>query len=200
MGITTVTPPPPPSLCDVDFPDNQFHVCYFDGTSAPTGESAVLSQSTEATLDSSVGVWSGFDHDWGTGEVDDSGKADQVSATWRGRINFQAGDYVFHTNSDDGVELYIDDIGNVIDQWGAPDHDVTQDDSGVTAISGGYRNVMLRWREVSGEAVIRLWWDYDDGSGGGSCDPEDIQCNCLANGGSADQCDCEADGREWYDE
>lgn len=146
------------STCDISFPQNQLHICFFDGISAPTSASAVLNQFTETAVPSPVGSWAGFNHDWGSGEVDGSGKSDLVSGVWRGRINFQAGVYTFHTSSDDGVELNVEGFGNVISNW--TDHGTTQDDSNPITLPAGYRNVQLRWFENGGGAVVGLWWDY----------------------------------------
>jgi len=105
-----------------------------------------------------VGAWAGFNHDWSSGQVDVSGRWDQVSGVWRGAINFQAGTYVFHTVSDDGVELNVSGFGNIISNW--TDHPSTQNNSSSIALPTGSRNVQLRWYENGGGAVIRLWWDF----------------------------------------
>jgi Tfp pilus assembly protein PilV len=146
------------NICDTNFYNDKFNVCYFAGMTAPTGAVQALSQFTETTVASPIGIWAGFNHNWLTGVVDSSGLSDLVSAVWRGNINFQAGSYIFHTSSDDGIQLTVTGFGNVIDNF--TDHGVIQNDSVATVLPAGYRNVQLRWYENGGDAVSGLWWDY----------------------------------------
>ncbi|MBI4363474.1 MAG: four helix bundle protein, partial [Candidatus Doudnabacteria bacterium] len=159
VPVTQLYPGTPPVVvhtCDTSFPNNEFRVCFFDGTSAPTSAATVLSQSTQTTVSSPVGSWSGFNNDWQQGQIANTGKSDQVSGVWRGNINFQNGNYVFHTVSDDGVELKIDGT-TVISNWS--DHPPEQNNSSSVSLSGT-RQVQLRWYENGGGARIQLWWDY----------------------------------------
>src|SRR3989344_2572413 len=140
-----IEPPKPPPLpsggnCDTNFYENKFHVCFFDGTLAPTTASPTLAQYDQMSFPSPVGSSQGFKNDWGTGIVDGSGKSDKVSAVWRGKLNFKEGTYNFHTKSDDGVELKLDGA-TVLSNWN--DHPPIQND--LNNISGGlYRDVQIR--------------------------------------------------------
>jgi uncharacterized repeat protein (TIGR01451 family) len=157
---SSISPPPPPpsgTACNTAYPADAFYVCYFDGITAPTTAVTALNQFTEATLLSPVGGWSGFNHDFGTGAVGGTTEIDTVSGVWRGRINFQAGTYTFHTISDDGVELNVEGQGNVISNW--TDHAPIQNDSSALVLSG-QRDVTLRWYESGGGARVNLWWDF----------------------------------------
>src|SRR3989344_4767020 len=151
--------PEPPKLpsggnCDTNFSNNILHVCFFDGTGAPTTGSPTLAQFDQAVFSSPVGSWAGFQNDWGVGIVGSSGKSDHVSAVWRGKIHFKKGTYNFHTKSDDGIELKLDGT-TVISNWN--DHPIIQND--LNNISGGLvRDVQLRWYENGGGAAVGLWW------------------------------------------
>jgi hypothetical protein len=155
------------------------YACYFDGILAPTSASTALSQSTDITVPSLVGTWSGFDRNWGNGLVAGSGKSDSVSGVWRGNINFQQGLYVFHTLSDDGIELKVaDNAGNlqtVINNW--TNHAPTQDNSASIFLSAGYHNVQMRWFENAGGAQAKLWWDFTL-----IPDPTNLALTCPAPG------------------
>lgn len=148
----TLTPPP----CDTTYKDNKFHVCYFNGTNPESG--SILSQEDEGNLSSPIGSGTAFQHTWGASTVGNSGKTDQVSAIWRGKVNFQAGNYVFHAASDDGVTLDVEGYGQIINEW--RDQGTTTFNSATYNIPAGYRNVAMRWYENGGHATARLWWDY----------------------------------------
>ena len=153
-------PPKPPPLpsggnCDISFPENKFHVCFFDGISAPTTASPTLAQRDQMSFSSPVGSSQGFKIDWGMGIVGGSGKSDKVSAIWRGRLNFKEGTYNFHTKSDDGIELKLDGA-TVLSNWS--DHPPVQND--LNNISGGLRDIELRWYENGLGAVVEFWWDW----------------------------------------
>jgi hypothetical protein len=155
-AIVTVNAIP---TCNTSFPSNQFNVCYFAGQSAPTDSTTpILSTSTE-TLSATFPVGTlnpAFDHNWGSGQVGNSGRTNDVSGVWRGSINFQAGSYIFHTYTDDGVELKV---GNniVINNW--TDHGPTTDNSNNINLPAGPLNVQMRWYENGGGADAKLWWD-----------------------------------------
>jgi hypothetical protein len=142
----------------------------------------VLSQATDATFSSPVGSAIAFDHEeWQAsngGQVDSTGKWDNVSAVWRGTINFQGGDYVFHTWSDDGSEVTVD--GNVIiSNWW--DHGAEQHDSSTITLSAGNHTVQMRYYESGGDAVAGLWWDYTPAA---NSSPSSPTISCSGCGGS----------------
>lgn len=154
--------------CDTSYPSDQYHVCYFDGTNPPSGANPVLAQNNEAAID----------HDWGSGQVNATGKSDDVSAIWRGRINFSAGNYIFHTLSDDGVALNLDGFGDIISNW--TEHAPTQNNSAQITLPAGYRNVTLTWFEKGGGARVKLWWDFTPPLSGPSC--PDAPASITPNG------------------
>lgn len=72
-------------------------------------------------------------------------------------LNFPAGRYVFHTLSDDGVQLDIQaDGSNEIDNW--TDHSETQNDSAALQLSGDVR-IVVRYYERTGGARLKVWWE-----------------------------------------
>ncbi|OGZ48619.1 MAG: hypothetical protein A3C83_00865 [Candidatus Ryanbacteria bacterium RIFCSPHIGHO2_02_FULL_47_25] len=161
---------PSGGACDTSYPDDQFHACFFDGISAPTNDSDTLVQFDEGSVPSPVGAHSGpIDYDFENFEIPQTGKSDEVSAVWRGRINFKKGKYVFHVNSDDGVELTVRG-GVVIGEW-RDQTLINKTSSGTGLDLDGPTNVMLRWYEHAGEAQIKLWWDFTPAEPDGEGDP-----------------------------
>ncbi len=157
--IKPVLPPPPPSGggCDYAYRDNTGHTCYFAGKNAPVSPSNdTLLRQTDSGLPSSVGSYTAFDNNFEGGEVAGTGRSDDVSMVWRGRINFEPGTYKIHTLSDDGVEVWIEGAGVIINNW--TDHGPTQNDANNISLNG-YRQVQLRWYENGGEALIKFWWE-----------------------------------------
>ncbi len=157
-GAVSVTVLPAPIACDTSYSSDKLHVCYFDGKNAQMTADPVLNQLDQIALSSPVGAWGGFDNDWGTNEIDSTGKTDNVSGVWRGKINFKEGKYVFHTISDDGVELSVEGFGTPISNW--TDHSAIQNDSAEISLPAGPRNVTLRWYENGADSRIKFWWDY----------------------------------------
>ena len=190
LGVTSEPspPPPPPAIeppkpapgppkaepsklpsdgpCDNTFRKDSLYLCFFDGIEAPVGANQTLDQYSftgDAYFSAPLGSWTGFDRDWGTGVVAKTGKPDQVSAVWRGKINLKGGIYNFHTKSDDGVELVLDNK-TLIRNWS--DHPIVQDDANDIKVSAGYHDVQLRWYENGGGAGVGFWWDLVSPSGG----------------------------------
>lgn len=152
-----------PKVCDTTIKDNIFHVCYFDGGEAMTEgslmiktKSSLLDQMDEFSLPSPVASWYGFAHDWGEAGIAETGKRDQVTAIWRGRVNFMPGQYIFFTSSDDGVEVEIEGLGKIISNW--TDHQQTDNVSAKLNLSAGPRLVTVRWYDRSGPATIIFGW------------------------------------------
>ncbi|MFA6520568.1 MAG: glycine-rich domain-containing protein [Candidatus Paceibacterota bacterium] len=186
-GDSPSAPPSTVPVCDTTFPNDKFNVCYFAFT--PTaGDPPIAEPITDGTTpilysqypdplatsvgssSSPVGTWAGFDHDWGASPLDNAisptSQNNEVTAIWRGRINFKAGTYTFRTTSDDGVRLNVEGV-DVINNWTL--HGITGDSASVTFPTAGYRNVQLSWFEHTGGARIRFRWDYSAtgiGSGG----------------------------------
>ncbi len=94
---------------------------------------------------------------WGTGSPDPSMAADGFAARWTGEVVIPAsGTYTFHTQTDDGVRLWVNDE-TLIDNW--TDHGNTHD-SGTIELMGGRRYpIKLEYYENGGDALCQLAWE-----------------------------------------
>lgn len=94
------------------------------------------------------------DYDWGNGGPDNGVANDNFSASWQGRFDFSAADYLFSATADDGIKVFLD--GNVlIDGW--------KDQPLTTylvkrAMTAGEHQVFVQYYENAGEAAARFWW------------------------------------------
>ncbi|MBL4560131.1 MAG: choice-of-anchor L domain-containing protein [Labilibaculum sp.] len=101
-----------------------------------------------------------IDSDWGNGSPN-AGLVgnDNFSVRYTGSFVVpETGNYIFYTNSDDGVRLAIDG-SYVIDNW--TDHGPTVD-SGTRNLSKGEHTIALEYYERGGGAVIELEWASAD--------------------------------------
>ncbi|PCH68486.1 MAG: hypothetical protein COC06_09410 [Bacteroidales bacterium] len=101
-----------------------------------------------------------IDSDWGNGSPN-AGLVgnDNFSVRYTGSFVVpETGNYIFYTNSDDGVRLAIDG-SYVIDNW--TDHGPTVD-SGTRNLSKGEHTIALEYYERGGGAVIKLEWASAD--------------------------------------
>jgi hypothetical protein len=99
------------------------------------------------------------DFNFGNGSPDPVVNVDGFSARWTGQVQAPvSGDFVFSTNSSDGVRLRID--GQlVIDNW--TDHGDTQNTSVPIRLEVGQMyDVSLEYYERASSALIRLKWSY----------------------------------------
>ncbi len=80
--------------------------------------------------------------------------ADLWSARWSGNFAFEAGDYIFHAISDDGVRVSIDGL-RVIDQWRDGYNNVTNRFVGV---GQGVHSVVVEYYDRTGRAELQVWW------------------------------------------
>lgn len=98
-----------------------------------------------------------IDFDWGTGSPDGSIGTDTFSVRWTGWVEAPSdGDYVFHTYSDDGVRLWVDNK-LLIDDW--TDHAAKEDSSeSITLQAGRKYDIRLEYYENTGLATIKLSW------------------------------------------
>ena len=100
---------------------------------------------------------------WGGNAPDPALGADNFCVRWTGSITVpDTGDYVFATNSDDGVRLLL--AGEwVIDNWG--DHGATLNTSSPIPLEAGKTYGMrLEFYENGGDAVIELYWTPPGGT------------------------------------
>ncbi len=97
--------------------------------------------------------------DWATG-INNLGQPYYFGIRWTGRIYIPTtGNYTFFTRSDDGVRLWINDINGapVINNWTL--HAVTENSSGVIALTGGqFYDIKMDYFENAGYAVAELSW------------------------------------------
>ena len=99
------------------------------------------------------------DFNWGGGSPDGNIGSDNFSARWTGQVQATTtGDFVFATNSDDGVRLWIDGQ-QVIDNW--TDHGDTLNSSAPVHLEAGQKyDLRLEWYERGSAALVRLSWSY----------------------------------------
>lgn len=82
---------------------------------------------------------------------------DTFSARWTGKVNCDFNEnYRFSTYSDDGIRVYIDN-NLVIDNW--TDHLPTADNSGSINLTSGLHEITVEYRENTGQAVAKLYWE-----------------------------------------
>jgi hypothetical protein len=97
------------------------------------------------------------DFDWGGGSPTGGINADDFAVRWDGMLEApQSGNYIFSTQSDDGVRLWINGA-LVIDNWTL--HGPTWNDSATINLVAGQRYVVrMEMFERGGGAVARLYW------------------------------------------
>jgi len=95
--------------------------------------------------------------DWGGGSPAGAINADDFAVRWDGMLEApQSGNYIFSTQSDDGVRLWINGA-LVIDNWTL--HAPTWNDSAALSLVAGQRYVVrMEMFERGGGAVARLYW------------------------------------------
>jgi hypothetical protein len=81
---------------------------------------------------------------------------DRFSVRWTGKLRVpRAGDYVFYTQSNDGVRLSIGDQ-RLIDNWTA--HSTTEDKATIHLERGKFYDFKLEYYQSGGNAVMKLAW------------------------------------------
>ena len=79
-----------------------------------------------------------------------------ISVRWTGAVEPQFSElYTFHTLSDDGVRLWVNDR-LLIDNW--TDHGPTEDTGSIQLEAGKRYNLRLEYYQGGGEAVLKLLW------------------------------------------
>jgi hypothetical protein len=105
-----------------------------------------------------------IDYNWGTGSpAPGIVNADLFSGRWVGTFNFEAGDYIFAANVDDGVRVYIDGH-RIVDAWSDGYKEVSNRFNG---IGNGNHEIRVEYYERYGGAALRVWWYRTNTSGGG---------------------------------
>jgi N-acetylmuramoyl-L-alanine amidase len=95
-----------------------------------------------------------INHDWGNGSPDPMIGADNFSARWTGRFDFEARDQTFTATADDGVRVWVDDQP-LIDGWLDQAPTTYQATRSLTA---GAHTVRMEYYERLGGAVAKLSW------------------------------------------
>ncbi len=130
-------------------------------------------------------------HEWGQGSPAAGVPADNFSARWTGRANFQAGEYKFTAFADDRIRVYLDNQ-LVVNQW--------DQSSGVPAVtrfvSAGMHDIRVEYREFYVFATAQFRWDLIPGCGSNPACPSGQTCvsgTCVCPNGfvpSGSQCVC----------
>ncbi len=95
---------------------------------------------------------------WGEGSPEPGVvNVDNFKVRWTGEVEIPGtGTYTFHTQTDDGVRLWVNDV-LVLENW--TDHGSTLD-SGDIDLKGGQRYpIKLEWYENGGGAICQLSWE-----------------------------------------
>jgi len=98
------------------------------------------------------------DFSWGDpGSPDPSVNADGFTVRWTGMIEVPASaTYTFHTQTDDGIRLYVN--GQlIINNW--TDHGDTHDSGDIALAAGRQYEIILEYYENGGGAICELSWE-----------------------------------------
>jgi len=97
------------------------------------------------------------DHDT---SPDPSMGSDYFSVEWNGKVMIDFNErYKFRLWSDDGAELYLDG-DKIIDDWA--EHPPKSNWSVPQLLATGKHNITLKFRENTGDGIIRLYWKTQD--------------------------------------
>ncbi|GAB4539413.1 MAG: hypothetical protein Kow0063_28190 [Anaerolineae bacterium] len=95
-----------------------------------------------------------IDHNWGTVSPGGNVPADNFSARWTRKVNFEDATYLFRVRVDDGVRLWLDDT-LIIDDWrdGSPRLIEAE-----RQVSQGKHWIEVEYYEHTGGALIEVSW------------------------------------------
>lgn len=94
--------------------------------------------------------------DWGLGSPDPVIGPDTFSVRWTGLIEPRFSEsYTFHTSSDDGVRLWINEQ-LIINNW--TDHALTEDTGTISLSAGQKYDLRMEYFENAGNAATKLAW------------------------------------------
>lgn len=100
---------------------------------------------------------------WQRGGVDELlGQQDQFSVRWEGTFEFEDGDYIFSSTSDDGSRVNVDGV-LVLDRFSACCATWTSDP---IHLSSGLHAVSYEMQELGGEAYATLMWSRSEANAG----------------------------------
>ena len=96
------------------------------------------------------------DFNWGGSPEPGIVNADNFTVRWLGEVEVPAsGTYTFHTQSDDGIRLWVNNE-QLIDNW--TNHGDTHDSGDITLTAGQRYEIRLEFYEAGGGAVCELSW------------------------------------------
>jgi len=145
-GTVSVVPAPPlpATATPTDTAsDGQWHAEYY-------GNRTLWGTANLERYDSEI------DFDWGLGSPASQLPADGFSTRWARKMWFAEGRYRFHALVDDGVRLYVDGA-MILDSWvdGGQREETAELD-----LSAGEHHLRVEYYENTGQAVIRVWWEW----------------------------------------
>lgn len=95
-------------------------------------------------------------YDWRNGSPDIQLGPDTFSVRWTGKIAVPtSGTYTFHTYSDDGIRLWVNNQ-KIIDDW--TDHPPQENSGSINLTAGQQYEIKVEYYENGGGAVARLLW------------------------------------------
>jgi PKD repeat protein len=101
---------------------------------------------------------SSINFNWGYGSPGSGVPVDNFSARWTRLVNFDSGTYTFHSRSDDGMRVWVDN-DLVIDNWRDGDCGDINVQRNITA---GTRQLRVEYYERSGTAFASFSWSRSD--------------------------------------
>lgn len=98
-----------------------------------------------------------LDHEFGKGNVFDSGRSTEVGVLMTGLLHFdKAGTYLFQAKSNDGFQLFID--GNLIVSDPGVHGDRLSEPGKFKVAQGGMFPVKIKYFQRKGTATLQLFW------------------------------------------
>jgi hypothetical protein len=80
--------------------------------------------------------------------------SDYFFVRYEGKFWFEAGDYGFTTQSDDGVRVWVNDLSPINKWWDG----WSTETGNIQRIGPGYHTVRIEYYERTGDASIKVWW------------------------------------------
>ncbi len=97
------------------------------------------------------------DHRFGKGEIFDSGKTRGIGVQMAGYLKIdKPGEWYFRVNSNDGIEIFIDDEKILEDPSYHADR--ITDSGSVQIQTTGYHRLLLRYFQRKGTATLEFYW------------------------------------------
>jgi hypothetical protein len=96
------------------------------------------------------------DFDFGTGPPSPNLGADRFAVRWSGRVLADRTEtYTFHTQTDDGVRLWVGGV-RLVDDW--TDHGVVENTGTINLIAGRTYDLRMEYYDNGGNGLARLLW------------------------------------------